>query len=257
MNNDNKSDMTNSNYWSNRWKKFSKKSKKMTKSKYSLLKNILDSATNLNGNMPTVCELGYAPGANILDMASVNSNIDYYGIDYSKLGIEKANVILKKANVKANMYLGDYMTLIPEKLFDMVISKGLIEHAVDPVFAVSRHKTFTRPGGKVVVLIPNYGHPLSQWFAKKIDPKVFESHNLDVMNIKALENIMSKAGLKNIKIIQSGKAKMRSSCPEHTFSRQFWRTLAKLWNVGVRIMPQGLPWYITLGAIGDVPIQTD
>jgi SAM-dependent methyltransferase len=72
--------------------------------------------------------------------------------------------------------------------FDFVYSIGLIEHFDDPRPIVRRHVEMVKPGGTVMIAIPNYGGlygRLQRW----LDPANLGIHNLGLMSKEALEGV--------------------------------------------------------------------
>ena len=50
-----------------------------------------------------------------------------------------------------------FTTTLPEASFDLVYSLGVIEHFEDARSIVEKHLFLTKPGGRVVISIPNFG----------------------------------------------------------------------------------------------------
>ncbi len=240
-------DLTDERYWSKRWNK--KRTFRSRRQPPIVLKDIL-SNVGKGGSPPTVCEIGCAPGSMLLQMAHLQPEYRFYGVDYSETGIETTHDILTNAGVHATLVCEDYFRHMPSEPFDMVVSFGVIEHTSNPILALRRHADYARDGGLVAVCIPNYGTPVVKRMAARVDPTVFDSHNVGIMHPKALEYAMLSAGLSDIAVFQTGKAKLRTTCPTKTISRMCWRTLAKSWNLFSRILPPGIPWSTTLWATG-------
>jgi len=219
-------------------------------SQKAILGHILDLAVKGQGAEGTVCELGCAPGAMIARMAKVRPDRRFHGLDYSEDGLARTREFLDTSGIHPELRCADYMNDEPDRLFDLVVSFGLLEHADNPGEAVRRHMAFARPGGYVAISVPNYGHPFAQWMATRIDPRVFASHNLSVMDAGVLDELLGQAGLTEVRVEQTGRAKLRTSCVERTPRRLVWRSVAKLWNVFSRCLPAGFPWSTTLWAIG-------
>lgn len=239
-------DLTSSSYWDQRWGSRARRRLPRAR-KNSVLADILDLPTSQSAS---VLEIGCAPGSMLARMAQLRPQHHYHGLDYSERGLEEARVLLQRAGISAALHLGDYHTFIPDEPYDLVVSFGVLEHAGDPVAAIARHMGMARPGGCVAISLPNYSHPFVQRMARRIDPDVFKTHNVSVMDPEALADLMRRAGLFRVHIVQSGHAKVRTSCPQRTPARLAWRSAAKLWNIMARLLPPGVPWYASLWAIG-------
>lgn len=202
---------------------------------------------------PRVFELGCAPGTMLVRMARLRPRNTYHGLDYSAAGLEVCRSYLQRVGVQSSLFWGDYWDFQPDEKYDLTVSFGVIEHATNPAAAIARHATFVRPDGYVAVSIPNYGHRTARWLATRIDPRVFDTHNVAIMDPEALEHAMSSAGLTDVRVQASGVPKVRTTCPDRTASRLAWRSVAKLWNASARLLPPGMPWYTTYWAAGRVP----
>lgn len=82
----------------------------------------------------------------------------------------------------------------PAEPFDTVLSFGLIEHFQDPDPIIRLHADFVRPGGYVIIGIPNFRglNGLLQWF---FDRKNLSAHNLRTMRVSLLRELFAANGL--------------------------------------------------------------
>lgn len=83
--------------------------------------------------------------------------------------------------------------------YDLVLSCGLIEHFNDTADIVQRHIDFLRPGGTLLITLPNF-RALNGWFQKSFDRDNYDKHNINCMDPQLLADIARKAGLE---VIQS------------------------------------------------------
>jgi 2-polyprenyl-3-methyl-5-hydroxy-6-metoxy-1,4-benzoquinol methylase len=135
-----------------------------------------------------VLEIGFAPGKLLLWIAKeLSQNVT--GLDYSSQGLLRARELFAAMKVDANLLCEDvFNTTLPKDHFDFVYSSGLIEHFDDPREIVRQHVALVRPGGKALLLVPNYGG----WIGRAqgfLDPENLEIHNTKIMTPKGLLNL--------------------------------------------------------------------
>ncbi len=221
----------------------------MRRRKDELLASIID---RLRIDSADICELGCAPGSTLAQLAKLRPGHSYSGLDYAPEGVDHARQLLKATSVKGTVYCGDLRTLdVPER-FDLVYSVGLIEHFADPLPIVQSHLRFSRPGGKVAILIPNYDTPIVRWFARQLEPESLKDHNLSVMHTDVVRDLMRGAGLRDVEVGFSGGPIIRSGCRNLTWVRRGYRTVARAWNMLASLLPCSFPWQETIWAIGSV-----
>jgi SAM-dependent methyltransferase len=131
-----------------------------------------------------VVEVGSAPG-DFLVRLSRRFGLVPHGIEYSPVGSElnreifAANGIDPEQVIQADA-LGPEVQQRYRESFDIVVSRGFIEHFRDVEDVVRKHVSLLRKGGLMVVIIPNLrgaNHLLSWLF----HPEVLPMHNLEIM----------------------------------------------------------------------------
>lgn len=83
-------------------------------------------------------------------------NMQITGLDYSEIGCEKENELLKMYGIEGTIVFGD-MFSPPEHLleqFDLVYSMGVVEHFEDTKACIQALQKFLKPGGVIVTEIP-------------------------------------------------------------------------------------------------------
>lgn len=128
-----------------------------------------------------VLELGCSPGTlSAALMAGTPWNA--FGIDYSDDADEFVKAF-ERIGKTATLYKGDIFDTPIDRQFDVVCSFGLIEHfrgrELDELLEI--HHNYVRPGGYVIILLPNFtGY---QYFWHYIfDRPDLDNHNVGVMN---------------------------------------------------------------------------
>lgn len=132
-----------------------------------------------------VIEIGCAPGK-VLSWIAFRTQAKVSGIEYSKVGFENTIELLGHLKIDADIRCEDvFETSFPTESFDVVYSAGLIEHFEDPRPIVEAHFRLCRPGGKVVISIPNFSGIYGS-LLKRFDPEAYSIHNVQIMNAKSL-----------------------------------------------------------------------
>jgi 2-polyprenyl-3-methyl-5-hydroxy-6-metoxy-1,4-benzoquinol methylase len=133
-------------------------------------------------------EIGCAPGKLAAWVAS-ELGAEVSGVDYSMRGLKHAKELFQHLGLKGDFRCEDlFKTSFANGSFDVVFSNGVIEHFDDPRPIVRKHFELVKPGGKVVILIPNYGGiygKMQGWF----DPENLKLHNLEIMTASRLRSL--------------------------------------------------------------------
>lgn len=139
-------------------------------------------------------EVGCAPGRWLAFLAK-EFNLGVSGIEYTSDGVAATRRNLELLGVKnADIREADFLTATPSPEYDVVISLGFIEHFTDVDSVIRRHGAWTRPGGLVVVGVPNF-RGVHGWLQKGLDPDVLARHNLTIMDLDQLAALGPAAGL--------------------------------------------------------------
>ena len=133
----------------------------------------------------TVVEIGSAPGEHLVKLSKTFGLVPY-GIEYSDSGVEVNRALftahgLDPQKVIQMDFFSDECLLRYREHFDVVVSRGFIEHFKDPSHVVDRHLELLKPGGLLIVTIPNLqgvNRSLTRLFHKELIPM----HNLEIMS---------------------------------------------------------------------------
>jgi SAM-dependent methyltransferase len=128
-------------------------------------------------------ELGATPGNNLVYFAKTFS-YHVTGLDYA--GVEVMRQFLDKQNISYSLVDEDMFKWDGQESYDVVFSTGVVEHfdPIDTVFDV--HKNACRPGGYVVICIPNMRYA-NKLIADLFSPGLSGKHNLKMMKPKILK----------------------------------------------------------------------
>jgi len=128
-----------------------------------------------------------------------------------------------------------------KRRFDVVFSRGFVEHFHDTKMLLKCHAELCRPGGYVVILIPNHAGIYGR-IMKLVAPEKHEMHNL--MDIEQLFEGADMAGVVPVSRGSAGRAGFWNTCLYETVKPKgrFWYTLVRgacwLLEPGARLLPR-------------------
>lgn len=136
----------------------------------------------------SIVEIGSAPGE-FLVAAHQRFGLVPYGIEYSPIGADLNRQVFRTAHldphhiIEQDFFSPETHTRYRES-FDVVISRGFIEHFTDPADVVAKHLNLLKPGGLLIVSIPNLSglNFLLLWI---FDRQLMAMHNLDIMSCRS------------------------------------------------------------------------
>jgi SAM-dependent methyltransferase len=135
-----------------------------------------------------VLEVGFAPG-NVLAWVGKVLQAEVAGVDFSGNGFAAAKELFNALSLAGDLRNESvFETSFAEASFDVVYSLGVIEHFQDPRPIVRRHVELVRPGGVVLITVPNYRGIYGR-IQRALDAPNLELHNLDIMTPRNLEGL--------------------------------------------------------------------
>ena len=145
-----------------------------------------------------VLELGSAPGEQVLRFHEL---FDYapYGVEYTAAGAElnrqnfEAHGIDPAHVFEADAFSASFQAEHRER-FDAVMSWGLIEHFTDPESAVSAHVNVLKPGGLLIISIPNLCG-FNHWQVRHWAADLLPLHNLAIMQPARFRSLFMRPDL--------------------------------------------------------------
>ena len=128
-------------------------------------------------------EIGSAPGYRSLGLWR-RVAIEPWGIEYTDSGVAAQKALYRQEGLPEDWVVrGDFFD---EKLrapwrdhFDVVASYGFIEHFDEPVDVVRKHMELLKPGGLLVLTVPNLNP--TTWYGRlvrRFNPAVYQMHNI-------------------------------------------------------------------------------
>jgi SAM-dependent methyltransferase len=145
-----------------------------------------------------VLEIGSAPGEHLARL-SERFGLVPYGIEYSQSGVDVNRALfaqrgLDPRNVVSLDFFSEACREGYRERFDVVMSRGFIEHFEDAGDVVARHLELLKPGGLLVVTIPNL-RGLNRALTWLFHAELLPMHNLEIMGLPAFRRLFELAGL--------------------------------------------------------------
>lgn len=147
-------------------------------------------------------EIGSAPGEFMVRFAEAFGTRPF-GVEYTRHGTELNRQTFVAAGldpqnvIEADFFSDEFLEANRER-FDIVISRGFIEHFDDVEAVVERHVALLRPEGTLFVLIPNlrgtYG-----WWTRLFNPGQLPLHNLDIMRVSRFRELFKGLPLESLR----------------------------------------------------------
>ena len=157
-------------------------------------------------------EIGCAPGK-MLAWVAKDLGAEVAGLDSSDRGMSYTRQLFNALGIRADLRQEDIHSHTFEPgSFDVVYSAGLIEHFSDPRTIVRVHAELARPGGKVIITIPN----LSGWWGaptRWLDPGVLDMHNLNIMTTSALAALAPSDVVSDVRAYRGGHFSIQHAIP--------------------------------------------
>lgn len=153
-----------------------------------------------------IVEVGCAPGRWLAHFHALGMRTA--GIEAAPRAAELTRKNLEALGIEAEILQADITAMDPgenewDSRFDAVISLGLIEHFGDPLPVVRAHSRLAKPGGVVILGVPNF-RGINGTLQKRLDQRWLEIHNTAIMSIPALRKLGVFAGLKAVEAFYCG-----------------------------------------------------
>ena len=147
-----------------------------------------------------VIEIGSAPGTNLVRLHQA-FGYEPYGVEYAEAGANLNRAVFRQNGlnpnhvIRADAFSEDFLTRY-EGSFDLVVSRGFIEHFTEMRHVLDAHLRLLKPGGKLIVTIPRLtGVP--NWLFRLFNPDVIPMHNLSIMNKQSFASLFRRTELQS------------------------------------------------------------
>jgi SAM-dependent methyltransferase len=145
-----------------------------------------------------VLEIGSAPGTVLVRLARMHG-WEPWGVEYAASGAEaNRKVFVANGFDPAHVLEGDFFSAQFQDehraSFDIVFSRGFIEHFTDVSHVIAKHAAIVKPGGHLAVTIPRFRGVYWPWM-RLFDAADLARHNLEIMRIEAFRRAFEHQGL--------------------------------------------------------------
>ncbi len=146
-----------------------------------------------------IIEIGSAPGTNLVRLHQT-FGYEPYGVEYAEAGADLNRQVFSQHGlnpnnvIRADFFSESFLTQY-EGTFDLVISRGFIEHFTEMEHVIDAHLRLLKPGGKLIVTIPKLTGVPNRLF-RFFNPAVIPMHNLEIMNRKSFAALFQRAELR-------------------------------------------------------------
>ncbi len=145
-----------------------------------------------------IIEIGSAPGTNLVRL---NKTFGYepYGVEYAEAGADLNRSVFAQNGlnpnhiIRADAFSEEFLTRY-EGHFDLVVSRGFIEHFTEMEKVIDAHLRLLKPGGKLIVTIPRLTGAPNLLF-RIFNPELLPMHNLNIMSRKTFGSLFQRPEL--------------------------------------------------------------
>jgi SAM-dependent methyltransferase len=171
---------------------------------YLLWRAVIPSILPQGADGLSVVEIGSAPGDFLVRFAKT-LGAEPYGVEYTSHGVARNRAIFEAAGysnenvIDADFFSNAFLETNSGR-FDIVVSRGFIEHFDDVQIVIERHIALLKEQGLLLILIPNLLGIYYPW-TKLFNPEQLPLHNLEIMKV---DNFRNACASKEIEILRCG-----------------------------------------------------
>lgn len=153
-----------------------------------------------NDGHKKIFEIGCYPGRYLYHFGKLGYELN--GIDFSSEMNEQFSNWLKAEGFTVNqMIQKDIFAYETAALYDVTASFGFIEHFANFAALIELHIKLTKPGGIIIISVPDFANPFQYFFHRLTDKKLMDIHNLQAMKPDAWRGAVSKH---NVEVLFDG-----------------------------------------------------
>jgi len=188
--------LTDAAYWDRYWDRISVPRERRRQPREFYVNAILDVFDRYLPADPsmTAAEIGGAPGQ-YLAYLHRSRGYQITCIDFSDAGCRKTRENFRLLGIVGDVIRADITEDVGAlPTFDVVYSLGLIEHFVDRALVVGQHVRLVRPGGYLVLGVPNF-QGVTGWFMRTLQPNLYATHEISAMDLDGWHAFEDRFGL--------------------------------------------------------------
>jgi len=145
--------------------------------------------------------VGSAPGDYLVRLSKTYKCVPF-GVEYTDSGVDLNRQVFAENNINPNNvihgdFLSDEFHRRYKSQFDMVVSRGFIEHFTDAKRVVEKHLNLLAKGGVLVISIPNL-RGLNYLLARVFHKELIAMHNLTIMRKREFQELFDKSEVSNL-----------------------------------------------------------
>lgn len=177
-------------------------------------------------------EVGSAPGHFLVGLHR-NREYDVYGLEYTESGAQTNRRVFAEAGlnpehvVQADFFEPGFQEQY-QGYFDLVFSRGFIEHFEDVSSVLDSHLNLLKPGGHLVISIPRL-RSLNWLIQSFFDPSNIKLHNIKIMEMERFRELFADKPLTEVVCRYFG-----------TFNLGLFGAPSKSWKAGLLKLTRGL-----------------
>jgi SAM-dependent methyltransferase len=146
-------------------------------------------------------EIGSAPGDYSVQFCKRHGCIPY-GVEYSTAGVDINRDVFRQNgfdpdNVIHADFFSDHFLAQHREKFDVVMSKGFIEHFEEVKPVIDRHMQLLKPGGYLIVTVPNL-RGANYWLGRLFDEGAIARHNISIMRKAVYRKLFDDKNIKTL-----------------------------------------------------------
>jgi SAM-dependent methyltransferase len=148
-----------------------------------------------------VLEVGSAPGTTLVRLKQTYGYIPF-GVEYSDDGVVLNRAVFAENNInednviKADFFSEGFQNQYKD-YFDIVLSVGFIEHFKEVEEAINKHVNLLRPGGHLIVIIPNL-RGMNRILVDFFHKEVMTIHNTTIMEKTTFSSLFNEEELSTL-----------------------------------------------------------
>ncbi|PPK87990.1 methyltransferase family protein [Neolewinella xylanilytica] len=148
----------------------------------------------------TILDVGCATGVNGAYLLDHGHAKEVYGIEYDAVMANLAKDRYREV-WQGDIEAMQFTELFKDLRFDCLIFGDILEHLRDPQLILNDLLAFLRPGGRVVISVPNMQHVSALWtlaakgYWPRNDRGIFDRTHLQVFTRKNLIELVESSGL--------------------------------------------------------------